>query len=228
MYLLIGILLAVLTVGGAAFLLWQKQREAQAKVAKQRTVEARDTVADWPPTATRIMSVPERKAYESLLKALPDNLILAQVPLSRFMRVPTRYSYGEWLSRVGQLSADLLVCDASTQVLAVIEIRGAEESPRSVQRHNRMVRVLKAAGIQVLVWPDNAIPTPTAARHALFPHEAQKAREDRAAMVARADRSAAEPIPVAEVQELDEPREPPPTTWFNDLEGPNRAPAREG
>jgi len=227
MYLLIGILIAVLVVGGAAAMMWQKQREAKAKVAKQRVVEARDTVADWPPTATRILSVPERQAYETLLKALPDNIVLAQVPLSRFMRVPTRYSYGEWLSRVGQLSADLLICDASTEVLAVIEIRGAEESPRSIQRHNRMVRVLKAAGIHVLVWPDNALPTPTEARHALFPHEAQKARTERAEMLARAERAAAEPIPVADARELDEPREPPPTTWFNDLDGTGRRPPEE-
>lgn len=227
MYLLIGILLAVLTVGSTAMLMWQKKRDAKTKVAKQRVTESRDTVADWPPTATRIMSVPERKAYESLVKALPDNIVLAQVPLSRFMRVPTRYSYGEWLSRVGQLSADLLICDTTTEVQAVVEIRGAEESPRSIQRHNRMVRVLKAAGIQVLVWPENNIPTPTAARHALFPHEAQKARDDRAAMLARAERAAAEPIPVADVRELDEPREPPPTTWFNDLDGSGKPPREE-
>lgn len=227
MYLLIGLLLAVLIVGGAAAMMWDKQRKAKAKVAKQRVVEARDTVADWPPTATRILSVPERQAYENLVKALPDNLVLAQVPLSRFMRVPTRYSYGEWLSRVGQLSADLLICDASTEVLAVVEIRGSEESPRSIQRHNRMVRVLKAAGIHVLVWPDNAIPSPTEARHALFPHEAQKARTERAEMLARAERAAAEPIPVADARELDEPREPPPTTWFNDLDGTGRRPPEE-
>lgn len=224
MYLMIGILLAVLTIGSTALLMWQKQREAKAKVAKQRVVESRDTVADWPPTATRIMSVQERKAYDTLVKALPDNIVLAQVPLSRFMRVPTRYSYGEWLSRVGQLSADLLVCDPTTEVRAVVEIRGSEESPRSIQRHNRMVRVLKAAGIHVLVWPENQIPSPTEARHSLFPHEAQKARDERAALIARAERAAAEPIPVADAQEVDEPREPPPTTWFNDLDGTGRPP----
>ena len=47
MYLMIGILLAVLTIGSTALLMWQKQREAKAKVAKQRVVEARDTVADF-------------------------------------------------------------------------------------------------------------------------------------------------------------------------------------
>ncbi|WP_374567826.1 DUF2726 domain-containing protein [Ideonella sp.] len=227
MYLLIGILLAVLVVGGAAAWVWDKQRKAKAKVAKQRVVEARDTVADWPPTATRILSVPERQAYEALLKAVPEYLVFVQVPLSRFMRVPTRYSYGEWLSRVGQLSADLLICDATSEVHAVVEIRGAEESPRSIQRHNRMVRVLKAAGIEVLVWPENAIPTAQAARHQLFPEEAQKARAERAEMLARAERAAAEPIPVADVRELDEPREPPPTTWFNDLDGTGRRPPEE-
>jgi hypothetical protein len=43
MYLLIGILLAVLTVGSTALLLWQKKREAKTKVAKQRVTESRDS-----------------------------------------------------------------------------------------------------------------------------------------------------------------------------------------
>ena len=85
-------------------------------------------MADWPPEAARVMTTPERKAYEITRRALPQQMVLSQVPLSRFLRVPTRHSYSQWVSRVGCLNADLVVCDQGSHVLAVIDIRpGAAE-----------------------------------------------------------------------------------------------------
>jgi hypothetical protein len=37
--------------------------------------------------------------------------------------VPTRHSYSDWLTRVGRLTVDLLVCDKSSRVVAVVDIR---------------------------------------------------------------------------------------------------------
>jgi hypothetical protein len=221
------ILLAALVIGAPGYYFWKQQRDAEARRLKQRVTEARDTVADWPPTATRVLNATERQAYDVLRRALPDHLVLAQVPLSRFIRVPTRYSYGEWLGRVGQLSADLVVCDASSQVLAVVEVRGNEESPRSLQRHQRMTRVLKAADIRVLVWAEDELPTPEAARSALLPEEAARLAKQAAARTAPAT-AAAPPAPAAPIAPAavaprvddDVPREPPPTTWYSDLDVP--------
>ena len=84
---------------------------------------------------------------------------VAQVPLARFIRVPARRSYGEWLQRVGSLSADLLLCDSGSRVLAVIDVRAAQETERSRKRHERLGRVLKAAGIQVLAWREGELPS---------------------------------------------------------------------
>ena len=53
------------------------------------------------PTATRILTTAERQAYGTLERALPGYMILAQVPLARFLKVPTRHSYAEWLRRAG-------------------------------------------------------------------------------------------------------------------------------
>jgi hypothetical protein len=233
MSVMIWVLLALVAIGLPAAWWWQQQQAKQKRPSKPRVIEARDTVADWPPEATRILTNHERRAYETLRQALPNHIILAQVPLARFIRVPTRYSYGEWLSRVGQLSVDLLVCDPATQVLAVIEVRGANESARSQQRHQRMVRVLKAAGLRVVVWTEGDIPTADAARSAVLPEEAaRKAAElERAAAAAAigAGASRAIPpstmpktIPVADVHDGEEPpREPPPTTWYSDLDEPS-------
>jgi hypothetical protein len=213
------LLIAALVIGGGALYARQQRRDTQARPSKpQRPAEARDTVADWPPTATRVLSAGERQAHALLCQAVPDLLVLAQVPLSRFIRVPTRHSYGEWLGRVGQLSADLVVCDSESHVLAVVEVRAPDESPRSLQRHRRMTRVLKAAGVQVLVWTEGQFPTPQAARLALLPQEA--ARD--AARQAQALAAGTQAPPAAAAGE--EQREPPPTTWYSDLDPPSGGP----
>ncbi|WP_374675959.1 DUF2726 domain-containing protein [Ideonella sp.] len=218
-------------VGAPALWWWLRQRDAQAAVASRaRVADARDTVADWPPTATRLLTAPERQAHQLLSAALPDQLVFAQVPLARFLRVPTRYSYGDWLARVGQLSVDLLVCDRSTAVLAAVEIRPAETSTRSLARHKRMARVLEAAGVRVVVWQEGAMPSATQAiRDELLPPEL--ARLPVAAPAPRppapAPLAPASPltrIPVGHVQAPGEASvplpDPPPTTWFSEIDAP--------
>ncbi|HJV69396.1 DUF2726 domain-containing protein [Ideonella sp.] len=231
MQLLIWLVLAVLVVVAPALVWWQRRQRVASGAGALRVAEARDTVADWPPTLTRVLSVTERQAYQLLRQAVPELMVLAQVPLSRFIRVPTRYSYGEWLGRVGQLSVDLLVCDQTAAIVAVIEIRPAQESERSRQRHLRMTRVLKAAGVRVLVWPEGDLPTPQAVRETLLPREVGA---ERAAAKAKQTVPGAGPltaIPVAEVREAgaepdDTQRDPPPTTWYGDLDDPADKPRR--
>ena len=129
---------AVLMLG---LLLWHRWQAGARQASARR--DALDTVQDWPPEAARVLTIAERRAYDLLRNALPGFLVLAQVPLSRFLRVPTRHSYAEWMQRVGALSADLLVCDAGSRVLAVIDVRPAEQTERSRRRHERMARVLQ-------------------------------------------------------------------------------------
>ena len=193
--------------------------------------EALDTVAGWPPEAARVLTVAERQAYDLLRRALPGFLVLAQVPLSRFIRVPARHSYGEWLQRVGALNADLLLCDAGSRVLAVIDIRAQQESERARRRHDRMARVLRAAGIQVLAWREGALPSVAEVRHAMAAVVGGVALETRpitsrpmplipvpamAEILAEGDRAALEAT-------LDPSMEPVPSAFFEEMEA---APAR--
>jgi hypothetical protein len=134
-------------------------RRRQRDGARQARQDALDTVASWPPEAARILNVTERQAFELLKRSLPGFMVLAQVPLSRFVRVPMRNSYTDWLQRVGQLSADMVVCDIGSRVLAVIDIRSADETARSRKRHERMTRVLTAAGIRVYTWREGDLPS---------------------------------------------------------------------
>ena len=65
----------------------------------------------------------ERLAFSTLKLALPGYLILAQVPLARFLTVPKRNSYAEWMRRLGNQCVDFVVCDVTSQVVAVVEVR---------------------------------------------------------------------------------------------------------
>lgn len=148
-------------------LTWLVMRWRSRQSARSSRREALDTVADWPPEAARVLSITERQAYDLLKRAMPGYLVLGQVPLSRFVRVPARHSYGDWLQRVGSLSADLLICDSGSRVLAVIDIRAANESVRSRRRHERMARVLRAARIRVHEWREGELPSVAEVRQAM-------------------------------------------------------------
>lgn len=140
-------------------LLAVRMRQGSTAVRRSSRKEATDTVLGWQPEAARVLTANEMEAMAVLSEAMPGHLVLAQVPLSRFLRVPMRNSYSDWLSRVGNLNADLLLCDAHSRVLAVVDVRAPQESERSKRRHERMVRVLRAAGIAVHVWRQEKLPT---------------------------------------------------------------------
>ena len=217
--------------------------KSQRRVAGTSSVEAGDTLAAWSPTATRVLTRSEREAYHVLRKALPEHMVLAQVPLARFLRVPTRNSYSEWLRRVGSICADLVVCDDSSQVIAVIELRQPvkQEKPRTVRRHARMDRVLAAAGIPVYVWLEGALPGPAVAREAVLgaaltmpkrqagTNSLTRRSAEAAAVVASMQSAGAmhgmsvneddnEFNPDDFADDEAERKEPPPSTWFDDLE----------
>ena len=163
----------------ALLLSWLLARRRAGGAARKPADENLDTVQAWPPQAVRVLTLPERRAYDTLRKALPGRLVLAQVPLARFISVPTRNSYSDWLTRVGRLSADLLVCDHSSRVIAAIDIRSADESARAQKRHARMAEVLRAAGIAVHAWNADALPSVSEAR-AMFIEQADEARAEEA------------------------------------------------
>ena len=215
---------AVVLVGG--LLVWKlstRERKPVGKRPKARSLENLDTLQSWQPQATRILTTAERKAFVALRGGLPDHIILAQVPLARFVKVPTRHSYSEWLRRVGLLCADLVVCDASSQVIAVVDIRApeAQEKERTSQRHNRMDRVLEAAGIPLHVWREDALPSATGARNAILGKSAEAPSNAGAPTTTAGYQPVDRPLPGVSVPEDEdglEMREPPPSTWFDDID----------
>jgi hypothetical protein len=223
------LVVGVVLLGIAVLLLVRKRTVAVADPdagKRGRMADDIDTVAAWPPEVTRLLTGGERSAHEVLIKALPECMMFAQVPLARFIKVPRRHSYAEWLTRVGHLCADLVICDRSTLVIGVVLLTSMRSSDRAERRRTRMTRVLKTAGVKVFVWREESLPSPELARDQITQRigdiEEAGAKRPEIHEPKPPTRPAPGSIPVPEVLNVpfdDEPRrEPPPSTWFDDLD----------
>jgi Protein of unknown function (DUF2726) len=201
----VGVVSAV-AVAVVALLYLQRRRRHRADRAAEHQWRAEqvDTVIGWPPQATRVMTSAQCRALHLLRRALPERLILAQVPLSHFIEVPTRHSNLEWMRRVGRVTADLMICDAQGRVLCVIDLRriGHERSFQTRRRHERMARVLEAAQMPFYVWDEARLPTASTVRRA-FGEDA--VREGEGGAIGR-----------MAISPRDQ-KDPPVSGWFDDL-----------
>jgi Protein of unknown function (DUF2726) len=220
--LVLGI--AVLFVAVAGLYMRGKKKTEDDPDSGRRERDDVDTVAAWPPEVTRLLTGGERASQEILTKALPECLVFAQVPLARFLKVPRRHSYADWLTRVGHLCADLVICDRASLVLGVVLLQTPRDSERAERRRARMSRVLKAAGVKVFVWREESLPQPAAARDQVIQRVGEikpaSAVELTTPRPVRPPATDARGVPIPEVvTEDDGPRrEPPPSTWFDDLD----------
>lgn len=212
--IVLALLLVVVLVG------WAALRSRSTPSASSHASDNIDTLIGWPPQATRVLTTAERQAYDVLRSAFPVHMILAQVPLQRFIKVPTRNSYTVWLRRVGQINADLVVCDRHSQVVAVVEVQTEEDEQggRALRRRERMMRVLKAAQIPVHLWRASALPTAEAARQAILPLEAEAPIQPAAASRPLPERLSPAGVVPPLGEDVMPMREPPPSTWFDDLD----------
>ena len=213
-------------------------RQQGGRARRSSRQDALDTVASWPPEAARVLTATENQAFDLLKRAMPGFLVLAQVPLSRFLRVPTRNSYLDWLQRVGHLNADLLLCDSRSRVLAVIDVRVANDSERSRRRHERMARVLRAAGVGVYIWREGDLPSLAEVR-TLLGAEFTRVNGTQPSTPVPARPSNSRPMPLIPIPEISEllaegdaaaenyaAMEPVPSAFFDDFDNLPTAPAR--
>jgi Protein of unknown function (DUF2726) len=204
--------------------LWHTNRQTRRPpVERTRSGAAGDTLIAWPPEAARLMNDVEQEAYTLLRAALPNHLILAHVPVSRFVRVPTRQSYAEWMRRIGHTCVDLLVCDSNTKVLAVVDIRRHSElidSERQQRRRERLHRVLTASGITVQVWREGALPHPDMVARSLLGDDAVLAVNTRQLAPTSLTAMAGADMPRPHVFEFDNTiidLPGPNTTWYDEI-----------
>ena len=164
-------LISVVALFCALPLVWWLARRTGPTERPEAPAERLDTLAAWPPEPTRILRSQERLAFSTLKLALPGYMILAQVPIARFLNVPKRNSYAEWMRRLGSQCVDFVICDVTSQVVGVVEIRPPIEQigEKLRARLDRVGRVLQAANIPIHVWNEERLPTIEAARDKILP-----------------------------------------------------------
>ncbi len=113
----------------------------------------------WPYYAKRLLSQPEQILYNRLVQALPDHLVFPQVQLSRFLGVKKGHPYMTWFNRINRMSADFVICNKDSSIVAVIELDDS-----SHERQDRQVadakkdKALADAGIPIVRWNVKSFP----------------------------------------------------------------------
>ena len=89
------------------------------------------------------------------------------------------------MRRLGNQCVDFVVCDVTSQVVAVVEVRPPMDhlDDKVKVRLERVARALKAAKIPLHVWNEEKLPTIEAAREKLADLQTFRAREFAAALV---------------------------------------------
>lgn len=153
-----GLILLLLILGALAALLKKRPK----RLGNAWPLEVRKTV----------LSQPEQVLYGRLVQALPQNLVFAQVQLSRFLEVRRGVPRQGWFNRISQLSADFLILNPDTSVVAAIELDEASHgSPSRRDADARKTRALQSAGVKLIRWHVKSLPDEASIRAAIAPND---------------------------------------------------------
>lgn len=131
---------------------------------------------EWPFYAKKLLTQPEQVLYFRLVQALPEHIVLAQVQLSRLLGVKIGSNYQAWLNRINRMSADFVVCNKDSSVVAVVELDDATHKKEDRQAADaKKEKALSSAGIRVIRWQAKALPDVGAIRAAFMPNTARSA-----------------------------------------------------
>jgi very-short-patch-repair endonuclease len=114
---------------------------------------------EWPFSAQKPLTRVEQVLYYRLVQTLPEMVVLAQVPLTRFLRVHKGKTWSEWHNRISQKSIDFLICERDFTIVAAIELDdGSHDGVARVKADTTKNRALTAAGVTLLRWRTHALP----------------------------------------------------------------------
>ena len=110
-----------------------------------------------PLTKTEIMF------YQRLIEALPDLVVLAQVPLSSFLKVDStqidpKFSK-RWFSPISQQSVDYLICRKDFSIIAAVELDDKTHlNQDAIKRDHKKNHNLAAANVPLIRWHAESMP----------------------------------------------------------------------
>ena len=114
----------------------------------------------WPFSSQVPLSKAEQVLYHRLVQTLPDLVVLAQVPLTRFLRLKMGQRWREWQARIDHETIDYLICDRDFAIIVAIALD--DRSRDRVSRDKADIvknRALAAAHLPLVRWHAAALPT---------------------------------------------------------------------
>ena len=129
----------------------------------------------WPFYAKKPLSQPEQVLYFRLIQTLPEHIILAQVQLSRLLGVKKGNNYQSWSNRINRMSADFVVCNKDSSIVAVIELDDATHQREDRQAADaKKDRALASADVRIVRWQAKSIPDVATIQSTFMPNIAVK------------------------------------------------------
>lgn len=119
----------------------------------------------WPYYAKKPLSAVEQVLYFRLVKSLPNQIVLAQVGLSRLLGVKKGNNYAAWFNRINRMSVDFVICAKDSSILCVIELDDATHARQDRQAADaKKDKALADAGVRIVRVKANALPNDAAIR----------------------------------------------------------------
>lgn len=142
------ILVAACSLGALAFVL----------LGRERRPSEGPLPAQWPLTPRPVFSPHERRVYRQLREALPEQVVLAKLPLVRFCQPTEGSKVRFWFDLLGAIHVSFAVCAPAGRVLAAIDL---DDDERSAARRSVQIKkaVLAACNIRYVRYRVEQLPT---------------------------------------------------------------------
>ncbi|SMB28121.1 conserved protein of unknown function [Sterolibacterium denitrificans] len=102
----------------------------------------------------------EKALYYKLLKALPNNPVLAQVSMSAIVGIKKGKDWQSTFNKISRKYADFVICSPAFDVIAIIELDdSSHESDRARHADKEKDAALNGAGYTVIRWRQKDIPS---------------------------------------------------------------------
>jgi uncharacterized protein DUF2726 len=201
------LLLLLLPLGAVAYIVRDHRRKAadreaasaerlqqmlgtvrQATTADDVDSSAESAVRDAPETTPpstayvrreRVLDRPQTLLYYLLRTALPDCVVLAQVPLSLALEVNASlspYAREEALRKLAPRTIDFLVCERSMKPIAAVQLIVATNAGAAAE--DSLQSLLTAVGVRFIELDGTALPRKDAIREIVLGEDAPAARSE--------------------------------------------------
>jgi hypothetical protein len=117
-------------------------------MVRKRARDARALPAIWALTARPVFNSNERRLHLLLREALPQQVILAKLPLVRFCQPTDPQQVRYWFGLLGNSHVSFAICSNHGRVLAAVDIEGERQPSRRLVTIKQSA--LDAAGIRYL------------------------------------------------------------------------------